>query len=390
MARFDSILETQDNNGQPLELEKSNGQESPTKPKKIVSANFVRTSEIQPKPVEWLWPERIARGKITLVCGNPGLGKSFLTCDIAARVSKGKAWPDGAEGCSGSVLMLSAEDDPADTIVPRLISADADRTKIEILKSIQVQFDAVKTPDEKFFNLADDIPVLRDELAERPDCKLVCIDPLSAYLAGTDTHKNSDVRSVLAPLAQLASEHNIAVVCIDHLNKRNQTSAAYRVAGSIAFSATARCVHFIVRDEHDPETRLMLPMKNNLVSDVSGLSFKLHTYAEGSIPCLSWSQEPVNVSLDDVLEKQSSGRKGEFKTDKAVEWLRSELKNGKRPSKELLADGREHGFTERPMRNAAKRLNIEPAKDDFNGIWYWELPSEDDIQDFHKDDLFPL
>lgn len=209
--------------------------------------------------------------------------------------------------------MLSAKDDPADTIVPRLIAADADLTKIEILKSIQIQIEKDKAPDDRFFNIANDIPVLRAALDERPDCKLVCIDPLSAYLAGTDTHKNSDVRSVLAPLAKLACEKSVAIVCVDHLNKRSQTSAAYRVASSIAFSATARCVHFVVHGEHDPETRLMLPMKNNLGSVVSGLSFKLHKYTERSIPCLSRSEEPVEVNLNDVLEKQSIGRRGESK-----------------------------------------------------------------------------
>src|SRR5262245_40616470 len=156
-------------------------------------------ADIKPEKIDWLWEERLPLGKCVLVAGEGGLGKSMLLAWIAAAVTRGKEWPCG-EGQSrcGSVIMLSAEDDAADTIVPRLIAADADCSKVHILE-------AVREDDEghRSFNLQVDLPELEKTLERLNDAALVIIDPITSYLGKVDSHKNADIRSVLEPLGRM-------------------------------------------------------------------------------------------------------------------------------------------------------------------------------------------
>jgi putative DNA primase/helicase len=171
-------------------------------------AILTRLSDISPQPISWLWPGRIALGKLTLITGDPGLGKSLLTAAIAATVSKGYVWPLGDEAAPiGDAILLSAED----TIRPRLDAAEADCNRIHILQAIR-GVDADGNPTERIFSLKRDIAVLKDLLPTLPDCRVIFIDPISAYLEGADSHNNTDVRGLLAPLAKLAADHGIASV----------------------------------------------------------------------------------------------------------------------------------------------------------------------------------
>jgi RecA-family ATPase len=188
--------------------------------------------------LDWLWPGRIPLGKLTLLAGDPGLGKSFVTLDMAARVSRGSEWPDLPliEQPSGGVVLLNAEDDLADTIAPRLDQAGADDSQI-------VAFEGVRTGRKKrLIALDTDIPRLEEVLINRPNVRLVVIDPLSAYCGGIDSHKNSEVRGLLAQLAVLAHRHRVAVVAVTHLNKSRDKKAVYRAMGSLAFAAAARAM----------------------------------------------------------------------------------------------------------------------------------------------------
>ena len=150
---------------------------------------LVRLSEVEPEPINWLWPGRIPKGKITLIAGHPGLGKSQVTVSIAAIVSSGGIWPvDEMPADVGNVLILSAEDGLADTITPRLLAAGAETDRLEAIK-------AVRTGDQSHpFSLKRDLELLRDTKAS-----LLIVDPLTAYMGGTDSHNNADVRAFLAP-----------------------------------------------------------------------------------------------------------------------------------------------------------------------------------------------
>ena len=191
-------------------------------------------SEIEPERVEWLWPGRIAVGKHTCIAGEPGTGKSQLATDIAARISMGGEWPCG-EGRSpqGSVIILSAEDGEGDTVVPRLLAAEADLGRVHIISAVRTDYKSTRG-----FNLQADIELLEQKIAELGDVALITIDPISSYLGKTDSHKNAEVRGVLEPLSAMAERMRVAVLSVTHFSKSgaaNTTKALHRFIGSIAF-----------------------------------------------------------------------------------------------------------------------------------------------------------
>jgi putative DNA primase/helicase len=152
---------------------------------------------------------------LCLIAGPPGLGKSQVTTDIAATVSRGGTWCTGEKCEAGDVLILSAEDDPSDTIRPRLEACGANLDRVHIIEAVHM----LSVKRDRPFYLKQDVETLAEKLTTSPDVKLVIIDPISAYLGGVNSHKNVEVRSVLAPLVKLAADHGVAVVCVTHLNK---------------------------------------------------------------------------------------------------------------------------------------------------------------------------
>jgi putative DNA primase/helicase len=295
-----------------------------------------RLADVAAEPIAWLWPGRIARGKVTLLAGDPGLGKSYCSLDISARVTTGRAWPDGADACErGSVILLSAEDDAADTIRPRLEAAGADLERVYI-------FDAIRDKQSRVrcFSLTADMAALEAKLADL-GVRLVVIDPISAYLGGIDSHKNTDVRAVLAPLATMASKHKIAILAITHLSKSERDPLS-RLSGSIAFGAAARAVWLVAKDPEQPERRLLLSLKNNLAREATGLAFALAGDEEGRA-AVAWEPEPVEEMLA----------------------------AGPRPAKAIEAAAGERGISLRTVRRARALLGIRAYKPTFGGGWIW-------------------
>ena len=236
-----------------------------------------RMSEILAQPIKWLWPGRIARGKVTVLAGHPGLGKSQVTASLAAIVTTAGRWPDGSRCELGSVLMVSGEDDAADTIRPRLEAAGADLARVHILDAIEEQTESgevVRRP----FNLKSDLGRLETLLTELCDVRLLSVDPITAYLGDTDSHKNADVRALLAPLSDLAGRFGTAIVGVSHLSKAGSQKALLRVSGSLAFVAAARAAYLVASNEEDDGRRLMLPLKNNIGPDQTGFSFRIRVY----------------------------------------------------------------------------------------------------------------
>jgi RecA-family ATPase len=219
-------------------------------------------SDVEAKPIRWLWPGRIARGKLTIIAGDPGLGKSQITASIASVVTTGGLWPVDRDKCErGDVLFLTAEDDPADTLRPRLEAAGADLTRVRIIDGVIRGYTGDGSQKSRTFSLADDLQALEAKLAELGNVAVVVIDPISAYLGDTDSHKNSDVRGLLAPLSELAARHNVAIIGVSHMSKAVGAKALMRVNGSLAFVAAARAAYVVVSDSTDRRRRLFLPMK---------------------------------------------------------------------------------------------------------------------------------
>jgi putative DNA primase/helicase len=331
---------------------------------------LTRLADVRPEPVSWLWPGRIALGKLTLIAGDPGLGKSFLTLDLAARVSRGAPWPDARVVAqpAGGVVLLSAEDDVADTIRPRLDAAGADVRRIVALQAIRGG-----RGGERMFDLAGDLPALEDAIASEAGCRLVVIDPVTAYLGGTDSHNNADVRGLLAPLGQLAAAHRLAVVAVTHLNKSAGGAAIYRTMGSLAFAAAARAAWAVVKDDADPRRRLLLPIKNNLAPDTGGLAYSI---AEGDGgPVVAWEDGRVDVTADDALtpERGKPGPDAEA-LDDAKAWLSALLADGPKPAREVDREAREAGHSMGTVRRAKVALKVESRKPAWGGAWSGRSP----------------
>lgn len=332
-------------------------------------------ADIQPEPISWLWPDRIALGKITMIAGDPGLGKSLITSTLAAIVSRGYKWPiDKTPAPLGDVVLLSAEDDPADTIRPRLDAADADPRRVHILKFVQVvEIDGKRT--QRMFSLERDIAVLESLLPIFPECRLLIVDPISAYLGNADSYKNSDIRGLLAPLAELAARFKIAVVVVSHLNKSAGNNAMYRTMGSLAFTAAARAAFVVTKDKDNPERRLILPVKNNIAKDSKGgLAYSI-LEAQNGMPVIAWEPDPVMITANEALAPTESSDERNA-TDEATDFLRDKLASGPVKAVEVIKEAHKAGINEKPLRIARERLRVESKKSAYTGGWEWRLPED--------------
>ncbi|MDB5973469.1 MAG: hypothetical protein JWR07_229 [Nevskia sp.] len=329
----------------------------------------VCAQDVKPEPIRWLWPGRIALGKLTLIAGDPGLGKSMLTACMAAHVTCGLAWPvDGSECPRGSVLLVSGEDDPGDTIRPRLDAAGADAGRVHILKSVRVPGEA-----SRMLSLQHDLEAIGLFLEEHPDVRLVTIDPLTAYLGATDSHKNSDVRALLQPLGELAAHYRVAIIAVSHLNKGGDGgggSALYRVSGSLAFVAAARASFVVTKDKVNPERRLLLPSKNNLGPDASGLAYRIGL-ADNGAPRVEWEETAVVLSADDAL---SIVTEDEGYIDTA-DWLRQLLAAGPMPARQVQTEAKHIGIPWRTVQRALKKSGAESVREGFgvDARYVWRL-----------------
>ena len=348
---------------------------------------LINLADVTPESVNWLWPDRVAIGKLTLLTGDPGLGKSFVTLDMAARVSQGLSWPDckGVTTEVGGVVLLSAEDGPADTIRPRLDSLGADLTRVNLLEAVRRPSSrsgwSTEEPSDDHFDLCEDLPQLASSIDQTPNCRLVIIDPISAYLGSTDSHRDAALRGVLSPLAKLAADYNVAVVVVSHLNKNSGGKAIYRSTGSIAFTATARSAWVVTKDSDDPRRRLMLSLKNNLAPAVMGLSYTIDKAPDAQGPVVIWGSDPVDLTADEVMSEDRLASSIDGVNEEA-EWLREALAGSDEvPAAAILKQARENGFTDKAVRRAFKALDGIRCRRGFaaEGAWYWSLPRGADM-----------
>ncbi len=337
-------------------------------------------SEIKPQILRWLWRDRIPLGKVTLLIGDPGLGKSLLTLDIAARVTRGLPFPDNAICAKGSVIMATGEDDLEDTVRPRLDAANADTARIyalEGLNVVQPNGNFVERP----FQLEVGISALEDMLTQKPDVRLIIVDPVSAFMGTIDSNNNAEVRGLLSPLAALASRHHVAILCVSHLRK-SAGVAVHRAISSIAFAAAARACLAVAVDPSDPERRLMLPVKQNLSSNVGGLAFRVNT--ANSLPTLRWDEGTVTISADDVLGGMGI-RTSRNAQDEAETFLTRVLSSGPMKAEVIIEKAKAAGISEPTLRRAKAGLGVKAKKSGFGGVWQWSLedaPDEDaQVQD---------
>lgn len=338
-----------------------------------------RIVEIAAKPIEWLWPARIARGKLTIIAGNPGLGKSQITASIAGVITSSRCWPVSGERCKpGAVLFLSAEDDPADTLRPRLEAAGANLERVHFVEGVLQGYSGAGIPGDRIFSLQNDLRALAAKLEELRDVAAVFIDPITAYLGDTDSHKNAEVRAVLAPLSDVASRQNTAIIAVSHLTKAAGAQPLMRVIGSLGFVAAARAAFLVTPDPDDKERRLFLPMKNNLGPDTTGLAFRIEGMCVPSpagdlaTSRIVWESEPVTVTADDVMESEAPGDKSAV--GEAKDWLMENLTAGPVEAGQIFKRAANVGIAKKTLDRASKSLGVTKSKTGMTGPWSWSLP----------------
>ena len=336
-----------------------------------------RMSDINPKPVSWLWPGRIARGKVSIIAGNSGLGKSQTTASMAATITTGGLWPVDRSQCTpGDVIFLSAEDDPADTLRPRLEAAGANLQRVHVMDAVIVGYTGEGQQQNRAFSLQADVAALSAKLAELGDVAAVVIDPITAYLGDVDSHRNAEVRSLLTPLSELAAKHDTAIIGVSHLNKSAGTEAMMRVTGSLAFVAAARAAYLVAQDPENPARRLFLPMKNNIGPDSTGLAFRIEaaTIQSSAGPLetsqVVWDSDPVTTTADEAMRTQVTEHGSALR--EAEEWLQEALSE---PTPQTVFSSRaeEAGIKKKTLNRASQSLRVVKEKIGMTGGWVWSL-----------------
>src|SRR3989344_794561 len=337
-------------------------------------AIFQCVAGVEPQEITWLWPNRIALGKVSMIVGDPGLFKSGLSLSIAATVTCGAAWPDKSGSAPlGDVILLSAEDDIADTIRPRLDAAGADVSKIHVLTAVRV-LDKQRGIATRSFSLAEDLILLDNHFKKLTNTRLVIIDPISAYLGGgIDSHNNAEVRGALAPLAEMAARRKVAVLVISHLNKGGQAYAIYRASGSLAFVAAARSVDLITRDSNITARGLLLRINNNLAPEVPGLAYEIIDAKNGG-PTVGWLPDPVDLSADDALLQAGTDDSGK-EMKEAADWLRQQLRDGPVEVKAIEQAAKASGISNRTLQRAKAHIGARSDKGGHGG-WSWVLKQQ--------------
>jgi KaiC/GvpD/RAD55 family RecA-like ATPase len=324
-------------------------------------------ADIQPEKIEWLWLGRIARGKHTCIAGEPGTGKSQLSIAIIAAVTTGGKWPCG-EGVApvGNAIVLSAEDSAADTIVPRLKAAGADLRRVHVIT--------------RALNLQHDLRDLENEIIGIGDAALLVIDPLSSYLGKTDSHRNSEVRRVLEPLAEMAERLRMAVLTVTHFAKKSaSTKTLHRFIGSIAFTGAPRVAFAVIEDPTQEGRQLFLHAKNNLALAPRGLAFRLEQHVVNDnirASRLVWEADPVAITANEALRADAGGTGNRTAKVEAMEFLQAVLADGPVPVSDINRMAREHGLTSKTVRSAREALSVKTEREGFGpgSKCLWSLP----------------
>jgi hypothetical protein len=242
-------------------------------PAKISDAHTSRYCDIVRRQIDWLWRNWIALGKLTVLDGDPGLGKSTMLLDLAARVSNIGIMPDNSQGVSGNVIIMSAEDGPEDTIKPRLEAAGANEDRLINLSHVTIK------GEERPVEIPGDLFLIAQKIRDN-DARLLIIDPLFAFLYGADANKDQEIRRVLYKLSKIAEKYHCAVVCMRHLNKGSGQKAIYRGNSSIGVIGHARTGLLVAEDPDDEHKRILAVSKCNLGPRPQSLRFVLEPFED--------------------------------------------------------------------------------------------------------------
>ena len=314
---------------------------------------LIKMSDVEPTKVEWLWYPYIPYGKITIIQGDPGEGKTTLILNLAALLSKGEKLPESEEKSDPiNIIYQTAEDGLSDTVKPRLIAAKADDERITVIDESKLE---LSLTDERL-----------EQAIIETKAKLVILDPLQAYIgANVDMHRANEIRPVMKHLAEVAQRQQCAVVLIGHLNKAMGMKSSYRGLGSIDIPASARSVLLVGRIKDNPTVRVMAQVKSSLAPEGEPIAFELNK--ETGFRFIG----KYDISIDDLL----NGVATTSKLEQAEKLLRDMLSDGSSiKQKQLQQQAKIRNISERTLNEAKKNVGVKSFRS--NNEWYWKLSKE--------------
>ena len=341
----------------------------------------VRGRSITPKRLTPIWPGVLFKGKVTIIAGLPGDGKSASVGDIIARITRGRPFP-----CTtvcvppGYAILITAEDDPEDTLRPRLDVAEADPDRFEIITGVKRTNEKTGELELDTVSLIADLPKI-EAAVEETKATILVIDPLTSF-AASDTNKTGDMRRLLDALAQMAARTGVCIVIVTHLNKRaDARRAMHMIAGSHVIIAAVRAAFCTARDPNNKSRRLMLPLKVNLAKEEGGFAFCIEEVDHpvcGGMPRVRWEADRVtDLDADDALIDQTPRAQAAVEKSAVVQnWLRGVLQYGAIPAGEMWRKAKEKGYSERRVRSAMKALSVAADNKGYQGAWHYWLPQE--------------
>ena len=314
---------------------------------KLISMDQVPIEEVQ-----WLWYPYIPYGKLTIIHGDPGEGKTTLILRLAALLSQGESLPcDDRPQEPVKIIYQTAEDGLGDTIKPRLLAGDADCAQIKVIDETEASLTLL---DERV-----------EQAISETGARVMSLDPVQAYVGtGVDMNRANEVRTVLAQLSRIAEKYKCAMILVGHLNKAQGTKSQYRGLGSIDFQAAARSVLIVGRVKEKPEVRVMAHEKSSLAPEGEPVACELS--ADNGFRWLGH----YDISIDDLL----SGVSREKKSDLAEKLIRDCLSDGRYPQQALMDKAKRMDISKRIIDEVKKRLNVRSVKD--GNQWFWQLPDE--------------
>ncbi len=342
-------------------------------------AKVVRLSEVEPESVEFLWPGRIAKGKLNIIEGDPKTGKSTLVLDLVARVTTGSPMPDGAQlPGPAAVILMTAEDGLADTVRPRLDAAHADCSRVIAWEGVPIQGDDGNQISVRPPSLPNDRELL-EELIVGHGAALVVIDVLNAYLgSNVDGHKDQDVRRALMPLAKIAERTGTAIVIVRHLNKSTGGNALYRGGGSIGIAGAARSILLAAVDPDDNagDKRVLAVTACNVAAPVPALVYRIVSAEENGCARIVW--DGVSEHTSGTLLSGTSDDEDRSARHEAVAFLQDYLSTGKHPAAEVKQAAKDAGIAVRTLERARKQANVLSLHEGFGpgSAYYWHLAGE--------------
>ncbi|MCC6890511.1 MAG: AAA family ATPase [Hyphomicrobiales bacterium] len=338
-------------------------------------------------PRSWVWWPFIPDGNVTSIYGDGGKGKSTITLDLAARITKGAHWPQikGGEGgnsdsdneraLKGSVLILSSEDGPNEDLRPKLELAGADLTKVHVVG--YASDDRTSRDFEELERIDTKVRDLERRVKEIGDVRLIVIDPITSYLGDIPSHDDPSVRRLIDRLGVLAREYKLAVVYILHLNKKTDLSAQYRGLGSVAFINRPRSNVAVGDHPDDPSRKVFCLGKRNYAPSSANFAVEFTIRERKQTVRVEWGEEWLDLTADRVLEKPKQVD-GETKAVKAEALIRELLAERPMLATDVIARAADQGISARTVGTAKKSIGVKSHKED--RAWWWRLPKQSRLQ----------